>query len=235
MMSRHTTPQPLKDAGVETQTLDSFARLSGPTLIFGGSFDPIHNGHLEAALLAKERSGAQNVVFIPAHQNPLKTNGPVANDAQRIEMVALAIKGKPGLFVSGIECNSEGVNFTVDTLRQIREQAPQLPLKLLLGADQIAGLHRWKEYKELFNLAELWVVGRDAVQAADAIIQCSTLTESERRALVSRFVPFRMEISSTEIRAALSDANQTGLISSVAPAVLGYITEKCLYQSQSGA
>lgn len=229
-MSRHTTAQPLKDAGVETQTLDSFARLSGPTLIFGGSFDPIHNGHLEAALLAKGRSGAQNVVFIPAHQNPLKTNGPVANDAQRIEMVALAIKGKPGLFVSGIECNTEGVNFTVDTLRQIREQAPQLPLKLLLGADQIAGLHRWKEYKELFNLAELWVVGRDAVQAADAIAQCSALSEAERGALISRFIPFRADISATQIRSVLSKPNADAPeLSFLVPSVLEYIRGKAIY------
>lgn len=215
--------------------LESFKNLSGTTLIFGGTFDPVHNGHIEAALTVKAASHAVNVVLIPTHRNPLKQKGPVASEQDRLELLELAIACRPGLYVSDIECCEGARNFTADTLRQIRAEAPNLPLQFAFGADQLPSLHHWHEHETLIELAQIWVVGREAVQGSDAIDACTNLSPKLRKELKERFVSLSVDVSSTAIRAALAsipgELMAGNPLRHLAPAVAARIAEKGLYRN----
>jgi nicotinate (nicotinamide) nucleotide adenylyltransferase len=112
------------------------------TGILGGTFDPIHYGHLAIAEEARVLLGFERVLFVPAAQQPLKRNGHLATPAQRLEMARLACAGNPAFAVSPIEVERQGPSYTVDTLKALRE-ADLGELHFILGADAAAELHRW--------------------------------------------------------------------------------------------
>lgn len=128
--------------------------------IFGGSFDPIHNGHLRLAECCAQQAGLDEVCFIPAGVQPLKPHGPVASNDHRVAMLRLAVEGLAGLVVSTIEIDRGGVSYTVDTLRQIHADRPDARLFFLMGADSLHDLPKWREPEEVLRLATPLVVGR---------------------------------------------------------------------------
>lgn len=135
--------------------------------IFGGTFDPIHYGHLRTALELKQRLSLAEVRFIPCAEPPHRKEAPVAG-ASRVEMVRAAIAGEPGFAVDEREFNREGPSYTVDTLRSIREENPDAPLCLLMGMDAFLGLTRWHNWNELFTLAHIIVAHRPGWRASAA-------------------------------------------------------------------
>ena len=128
--------------------------------LFGGSFDPVHNGHLRLAACCREQARLDEVWFVPAAVQPFKQRGPVASDADRVAMLRLAIEGREGLRVSTIEIDRGGVSYTVDTLRQIHAQRPDAELFFLMGADTLRDLPGWREPDEVLRLATPLVVQR---------------------------------------------------------------------------
>ncbi|MHB8447543.1 MAG: nicotinate-nucleotide adenylyltransferase [Rudaea sp.] len=127
--------------------------------ILGGTFDPVHNGHLRAALEASEALGVP-VRLLPAHVPPHRP-APVASPAQRVAMLRAALAGQDRVQLDTRELDRAEPSFTFDTLHQMRaEFGAYLPLILLLGADAFAGLPTWHRWRGLFDLAHLAVLTR---------------------------------------------------------------------------
>lgn len=222
----------------------------GPIGLLGGSFDPIHNGHLKLARSAFNELGLREVRFIPAGQ-PWQKPG-LTPAAQRQAMVELAIAGEPGFVLDRCELQRGGDSYTIDTLRQLRASlGDRVPLVLLLGADQFEGLARWKEWESLAGLANLAVARRDASPAGPpaglhAALPAELAALRRQRlqpagqalrhpagALIELGMP-PYDCSSTRIRALARDGSpqaRQALASLLPPAVLDYIDRNRLYSS----
>jgi nicotinate-nucleotide adenylyltransferase len=128
--------------------------------VFGGSFDPVHRGHLLLAECCWRQAGLDQVLFVPAAQQPLKPRGPVAAEADRVTMLRLAIAGRPEFRVSSVEIDRGGVSYTVDTLRELQAERPEAKLFFLMGADSLVDFPHWREPAEICRLATPLIVGR---------------------------------------------------------------------------
>jgi nicotinate-nucleotide adenylyltransferase len=127
--------------------------------IFGGTFDPIHYGHLRSALELKELFGLDHVRLIPCAQ-PVHRNQPMANAAQRLNMLQLATQNQTDLIVDTQELERAGGSYTFDTLTALRRDYPNVPLLLFVGSDAFNELTTWFRWQELFDLAHIVVITR---------------------------------------------------------------------------
>ncbi len=128
--------------------------------VFGGSFDPVHHGHLIVAAEAWRRLDLTHVRLIPAGQQPLKAGGHGASAADRLAMLRLAVADDERFVVDAREVSRRGPSYTVDTLRELRTEIPQASLSLLLGSDTACDLPRWHEAAALPALATIVVLTR---------------------------------------------------------------------------
>jgi nicotinate-nucleotide adenylyltransferase len=128
--------------------------------IFGGSFDPVHLGHLLVAQAALEELALDKLFFVPAARSPFKPDSLPAPDAVRLQLLRLALAGKPNCEVDSQEIERGGVSYTVDTLRNYAREFSQAKLFYLIGADNTAGLNGWREADVLAGLAEFVAVPR---------------------------------------------------------------------------
>jgi nicotinate-nucleotide adenylyltransferase len=211
-----------------------------PIGLLGGSFDPIHVGHVQLARDALRGLGLARVLFVPAGLAWQK--GPAADAAHRARMVELAIEDEPAFVLDRRELARPGPSFTVDTLQQVRaELGAARPLVLLIGADQLQRLDTWHRWEELIELAHLGVAERPGhageLKPALAALRRRHLGGCGDIALrpAGVLVPIAMkpvDCSSTRIRALLRGAPpQPGetVASLLAPAVLDYIRQHRLY------
>lgn len=157
--------------------------------LFGGSFDPVHHGHLITARVVQEALGLEAVWFVPAGEQPFKQGRHGAPAAARARMLELAIAGEPGWRVEPIELERSGPSYTVDTLRALRVREPGTEFALLLGADTARDLPAWHEAGALPGLATLVVFAR-AGEAPPAGLPPGTRTVA---------VP-RVDLSATAVR-----------------------------------
>ncbi|HKW78458.1 MAG TPA: nicotinate-nucleotide adenylyltransferase [Candidatus Limnocylindria bacterium] len=125
--------------------------------VFGGTFDPVHVGHLAIAEAAIGSAGLDRVVFVPARLSPLKDREPVAGAQDRLAMLQAATRGEPRFAVSRIELDREGPSYTVDTLEALRGEGE---LFLILGSDALADLPRWRSPERIRQLATIIVARR---------------------------------------------------------------------------
>jgi nicotinate-nucleotide adenylyltransferase len=129
-------------------------------VIYGGTFDPIHHGHLRLAVELRERLGVAEVSLMPCHVPPHR-DVPGATSEQRVALLELAIAGEPGLILDNRELGRNGASYTAETLRQVRaELGPDQPLTMVLGTDSFAGFDRWQEWQRIPELAHIVVVQR---------------------------------------------------------------------------
>jgi nicotinate-nucleotide adenylyltransferase len=128
--------------------------------LFGGSFDPVHLGHLLVARAAIEELGLGRLFFIPAAQSPFKADTQHAPGPERLRWLRLALAGRTGCEVDDSEIRRGGVSYTVDTLRDYAKRFPGAELFYLIGADNVAKLPEWREPAELAGLAHFVVVPR---------------------------------------------------------------------------
>ena len=135
--------------------------------ILGGSFDPVHLGHLLVAQAAIEELGLDRLFFIPAAQSPFKPDSRPAPDAARLQLLRLALVGKTNCEVDDHEIRRGGVSYTIDTLRDYAKRFPGAELFCLIGADNVAKLNEWREAGELAELAEFVAIPRPNGPAAD--------------------------------------------------------------------
>lgn len=166
------------------------------TGIFGGTFDPIHTGHLELAHKALERFGLGRVLFIPARHPPHKqANSPIAPAPFRYRMVEMAIQDEPRFEISDVEFNRPEISYTVDTLRELRRKYPEDELYLIVGADSVKEMPTWREPEEIERLAKLIAARRpgfpaDAAQGVNWIeMDCPLSSSALRAALASGHEP----------------------------------------------
>ena len=136
----------------------------GPLGIFGGTFNPVHNGHLRSALEVRESLGLEQVLLVPAAEPPLRA-APECSAALRAELVELAVATEPGLACDSRELDRPGPSYTVDTLAELRaEQGSERSLCLIVGTDILENLDRWHRWEELLSLAHLVVMARPGWQ-----------------------------------------------------------------------
>ncbi len=135
--------------------------------LFGGTFDPVHYGHLLLAESCREQCRLSAVWFLPAAVPPHKRNRQLTPAAERIEMLELAIAGHPAFSVSRYEADRGGINYTVDTLAHFRRQDPEGELFFLLGADMLHDLPGWHEPARVCQLATAIVVRRSGTEPVD--------------------------------------------------------------------
>ncbi len=160
---------------------------------FGGSFDPIHHGHLIAAQDAREQLGLDRVIFIPSFHSPLKGAEPRIPPEDRAALLRLAIDGIPGFEVSTLEIERGGISYTVETVTELRRRHPGDRLYWILGQDQVARLPRWRRIRELAERIEFASLRRPG--AADP--GCPDVPGL----VVHPVASHTCDISSTEIRA----------------------------------
>jgi len=218
---------------------------SAPIGILGGTFDPIHHGHLRIAQEALEQCELTQVRFVPCGTPPHRP-APTASAKARWEMVRLALNGHSDLLVDVREVFRTDPCYTVDTLTALRaELGAQQPLCLILGGDAFMNLHTWHEWKRLFELAHIVVLQRaggqplgNAMNSADAALQAEyrarlapgarALHESPAGAVFVADMP-ALEISSTDIRRRCADGKNIRYL--VPDAVANYIKTNSLYRT----
>ena len=154
--------------------------------VFGGTFDPVHVGHLAIALAALESVPLDRVLFVPARRSPLKDRDPLASVADRVTMLEAAIASEPRFALSRVELDRDGVSYTVDTLEALR---PEGELFLILGSDALADLARWRSPDRIRELATILVAARPGAPEPDPMHRARG------------FDAPRLDISSRELRA----------------------------------
>ena len=199
--------------------------------ILGGTFDPIHLGHLAIAEAARDRLHLDRVILIPAGRPWLKSDQMVSAPEHRLAMARLAIENRPGLEMSPIEVDRPGPTYTVDTLTELREELGSgVELYLVLGMDSVRELRRWREPERLFDLCTVVAVSRpDSPDVSPAEIEDSFTVARGRIRMVRGPM---LDVSATDIRLRVSEGR---LISdSVPPPVERYIREHGLYLGDGG-
>ena len=207
--------------------------------VYGGTFDPIHLGHLRTALEVKEALKLDQLLLIPCG-TPAHRNRPAATARQRRDMVELALhNAPPGLRLDDRELLRGGTSYMVDTLHSLRGEYPNNPLCLIVGADAFRGLESWFRWETLFELGHLVVMGRPNVEAdtleSGLVRQLSTRCTTdldELRLSPAGLIYFvsvtQLAISATHIRQMVKDGANIQYL--VADAVLEYIVEQGLYR-----
>jgi nicotinate-nucleotide adenylyltransferase len=186
--------------------------------LFGGTFDPPHNAHLALARAAQGAFQLDALHWIPAGQ-PWQKERMVSAAVHREAMVREAIDGQARFVLNRIEILRAGPSFTLDTVRELRLQHRQAELFLIIGADQYAGLHTWRDWQDLLGLVTLAVANRPGpMLTVDAEVLCTP----------HRVVPLPMlDISATDIRSRV--ARGLPIDALVPPAVARYIAQQGLY------
>jgi nicotinate-nucleotide adenylyltransferase len=128
--------------------------------ILGGSFNPIHLGHLIIAQNALEELHLDKVIFIPTNITPLKTRSALIDPRHRLNMIKLAIKGNKGFAVSDIEIRRGGISYTIDTLSLLKKKYPYAKLFLIIGSDSLKILKKWKDLKGIQKLCRIVLARR---------------------------------------------------------------------------
>jgi len=182
--------------------------------IYGGTFDPIHHGHLIVAREALERLGAEQVIFIPARVSPLRKTAPVARDEIRLLMIKAAIENEPGFAVDDCELLRPSPSYTIDTIEQIRQRNSEATIYCLIGEDNVDKLTKWRRFADLEKMVRLVVLDRSGQQPHHAY------------PIIRR----KIDISATEIRKRVATGRSIRYF--VPPAVEEIIRGEKLYLEQ---
>jgi len=215
-------------------------RIDGPLGILGGTFDPVHFGHLRLAEEARRGLALAEVRWIPAGQ-PAHRAAPKASAIQRVDMVRLAIHGNPGFALDDSEALGAGPSYSVPTLERLRVQiGPRRPMVLLLGSDAFLALSTWHRWRELFGLAHVAVAARPNYRLTGDTMEAALADEFHARHAASaaaiaegpagRIVPFgiaALDISATALRAEIATGHGARYL--LPDPVLDYIAANRLY------
>lgn len=206
--------------------------------IFGGTFDPVHNGHLRAAEEIGEFFSLEKIYFVPVYIPPHKGNRQISDAEDRLAMVRLAIKGNSCFISSDIEVRRGGISYSIDTIEVMEKKFKEL--YYLIGIDAFSEIHTWHRYTDLFyhtnfivmvrpnhnKRSGLIIFPRD-VRKQMKLLDDGTFEHISGKKVYLQFVT-QLDISATRIRAATS--NERSIRYLVPAAVEKYIKEKRLYQ-----
>ncbi len=171
--------------------------------VLGGTFDPIHNAHLDLARAALKSADLDRVIFVVAARPPHKTGDIVATAEQRLDMVRAAVGGTPRMEASDLEIRRSGPSYTADTLDDLQELYPDAQLHLIMGMDSLLDLPGWRDPKRILNRARLLAVHRDS-----AAVDIPHVLEGHYD-----LMPFEpADISSTDLRQKLSSGEDVSAV-----------------------
>jgi nicotinate-nucleotide adenylyltransferase len=190
--------------------------------VLGGTFDPIHLGHLRAAENAREALALDQVVFVPAGSPPHRTQ-PLSSSLDRLAMVALATALHPAFVASAIELSREGPSYTADTLDELRRARPADSLYLIVGSDTFPEMQTWKDPERLFALCTVAVVERPGKNDA-----APPPVRSGWSSRVERVAGPGLPISATEVRRRVREGKSVRYL--VPDTVADYIAKRGLYR-----
>ena len=205
--------------------------VSGKSLgILGGTFDPIHMGHLRMAEHVFQRMELEKIIFIPAYVPPHKLGQDFAPAEHRYAMTELAMQDNPHFMVSDMELKRTGVSYTIDTVRQLHQLYADKELHFIIGADSVAQLHTWHNIEEMLELTRFVAVWRPGYE--DAMTELVRhLGERAKQRVLLLDTPV-CDISSTEIR---TRVRQGASLAGLVPApVEEYIYKHGLYGCVTG-
>ena len=195
--------------------------------IMGGTFNPVHCGHICIADIARRELALDEVRFMPSGDPPHKSVG--VSGVQRLEMVRLAVSGHTGFTISDMEIRRRGHSYTCDTLREINEREPDADIYFILGDDMFMNIDTWRHPEEIMRRAALAVAPRPGEDGRRVMAMRDRLTK-EYGARVCVLSDSGPDLSSTEVRRRVM---QGGDISSLVPdKVAGYIAQNGLYLSR---
>jgi nicotinate-nucleotide adenylyltransferase len=194
--------------------------------IFGGTFDPVHLGHLSIARDAQAFAQLDEVLFVPNVASPFKLDARPAEAEHRVEMLRLALADQPDFHLSELELERGGVSYSIDTVEALRAEDPERALFFIIGADSLVDLHRWRRPYELLEACTFIVLARPGFELRPADISLDP-PWSER--LIGNLCTVHLvDISSTEVRAKAAQGKPLKAL--VPPAVEAYIERCQLYQ-----
>jgi nicotinate-nucleotide adenylyltransferase len=165
--------------------------------IMGGTFDPIHMGHLIAAERAREEAELDEVWFLPAYTPPHKKHQPLASPEQRVQMIRLSIEGNPYFRLSQLEMERQGTSYTIDTMKALIGRHPEYYFYFIIGADMVEYLPKWYKIEELIGLIQFIGLARPGFSIPS--INRSSFHEQNAERIQFVTMPL-LDISSTEIR-----------------------------------
>lgn len=205
--------------------------------IFGGTFDPVHYGHLRSALEVKEIFGLVEVRLILSAKPPHRQT-PQAPIGMRLEMLELAVKKQPGFVIDTREIARPGISYMVTTLESLRQEFPEQPLLLFIGSDAFNQLTGWYQWQRLFDFAHIVVLTRPSytVEQLDDFFAARLTTDkqdlSQHLAGNLYFQPItQLDISSTTIRNMIANEQNPRFL--LHDAVIAYIKQHQLYQTKT--
>lgn len=194
--------------------------------ILGGTFDPVHIGHLCMADAVYKYMNLEQVMFIPAYVAPHKVGMDIAPADDRYAMTKLAIEPYSYFTVSDLELRRSGVSYTVDTLRELHRQYPEKQLYFIIGADSVEQLHTWNSIEEMLQLATFIGAGRPGYEGImDNVVK--NLGEEVRQHIMLLNTP-EYDVSSTDIRERIREG--ASLMNLVPKVVEDYIYAHGLYK-----
>lgn len=197
-------------------------------VIFGGSFDPIHNGHVQIVRQTASALEADEVIVMPTAVSPFKKNMKrrPASGAYRLEMCRLAFANLPFVTVSDFELSRQGVSYTIDTVRYFHAKYPDDELFLLIGSDMLMSFDKWREYQEILSLCTVAAASReDGGRDMELLEKKAAELRKIGRIIIVRTEPY--EISSTAIREKI--IKNSDISCYVPQNVVKYISENGLY------
>jgi len=197
--------------------------------LFGGSFDPIHNGHLIVARSVAEQLGASRLVFIPAATPPHKRHNDLVPAEDRLAMVRLAVAGESGWEVSDCELRRNGPSYTIDTVMEFRERlGADTPIAWVIGADTLPELASWYRVEELVELCRIVTAARPGWERPDVAPLRTRLADAHVRRLAGDILDTpRIDIAATDIRRRVREGRSIRYL--VPDAVREYIERRRLY------
>lgn len=211
--------------------------MTGPIGILGGTFDPVHNGHLRMAIECYERLGLEEVRLVPLHTPPHRRE-PAASPQQRYQMLELATVKLDGLTVDNCELDKGGISYTVDTVRMMRKKFKKTSLFLLMGADAFNSMHTWYQWTDLLNFVHIVIAERsgnvtnpDNPELRDLLVarrtgNLSGLYDSPSGKIFEIVMPL-LDISSTRIRDIFSSKKNPAML--LPENVIEYIIANHIY------
>jgi nicotinate-nucleotide adenylyltransferase len=197
--------------------------------VFGGTFDPVHLGHLILAEQCREQAKLDQVLFVPAARPPHKLDRELTKFEQRVEMLGLAISGQPAFRIDAREKNRPGPSYTYVTLEELRQHQPGADFFLIIGADSLHDLPGWVQPRRILELAALLVVPRPGFEMAEleTLRQSFKLPDDFPLRLQMVHAPL-IDIASRDVRQRISQGRSVRYL--IPRAVEAYVAEKGLYR-----
>lgn len=192
--------------------------------LYGGSFDPIHIGHLIVASNVVDDLKMDELIFIPSNITPLKNSNLKASNLDRYEMIKRSIEGNDKFSVSDYEITKDGISYTYDTVKHFKNKYPNTELYFLVGTDRVKDLEMWHKIKELSEMVTFIFSARDTEQLEKIISQNKFYNSIKYVILKSPVI----EISSTTVRKKIKNKQNINYI--VTPECANYIKELNLYE-----